>query len=81
MKKTYVKPVVAFENFQMIANVASSTCVYTTPTSTNGVECYYTDKEGWTRFSESVGTNCFFKHSVDEFCYHVPGENNSVFGS
>ena len=81
MKKTYVKPMVAFENFQMKANIAGS-CTHM-GNQANGNSCVFQDN-GWTIFliDNSACTEGEFKLPVDsEVCYDVPTADTSIFNS
>ena len=76
MKKTYVKPMVAFENFQMTSSVAG-TCK-SIATTTDGNTCVYVAGNGWVYFN--MNTTCTTPYN-ESFCYHVPTEDTTVFAS
>lgn len=81
MKKTYVKPMVAFESFQMTSNIAGDceeiiknqsrdTCGL----SIGGNMTAFITKENGCSF-ETVDGN------PDYACYHVPTDDNNLFNS
>lgn len=81
MKKTYAKPQIVFESFQLTANIAGG--CNTSPNSTNEATCGYNDN-GWIVFQNSavcidvqVGTD----GEYNGLCYHVPTGDKSVFTS
>ncbi len=82
MKKSYVKPRVYFENFQLSANIAGN-CggpnkdpVFMGNHS-NAHSCTWSDGEA-TLFIENAA--CTSKPDGN-ICYDVPFENNRIFGS
>lgn len=78
VKKFYSKPNVEFVNFSLAGSIAA-TCVYQ-GTETDVNTCGYTteDSNGWTFFAQDI---CDIAVGDKEFCYHVPTEDISVFGS
>ena len=80
MKKTYAKPQIVFESFQLTANIAGD--CNTRPNSTNEATCGYNDN-GWIIFQSGplctmpVGQDGIY----DRICYHVPTGDISVFTS
>ena len=80
MKKTYAKPQIVFESFQLTANIAGD--CNTKPNSTNEATCGYNDN-GWIVFQNSAVCNVQVgpdgKHNG--LCYHVPTGDMSVFTS
>lgn len=80
MKKTYAKPQIVFESFQLTANIAGG--CNTSPNSTNEATCGYNDN-GWIVFQNSAVCNVYAdqdgKHN--RLCYHVPTGDISVFTS
>lgn len=83
MKKSYVKPQVYFENFQLSASIAGDceaivknqskgTCGYE---MTGGV-VLFTGTDSFCNFPIVDGSNKY-----DDLCYHGPYTNNNVFGS
>lgn len=81
MKKTYAKPQIVFESFQLTANIAGD--CNTGPNSADEATCGYNDDNGWIVFQNSAV--CNFPAGPDgkhnELCYHVPTGDISVFTS
>ena len=80
MKKTYAKPQIVFESFQLTANIAGG--CNTRPNSADEATCGYYDN-GWIVFQNSAV--CNFPAGPDGkhngLCYHVPTGDISVFTS
>lgn len=80
MKKTYAKPQIVFESFQLTANIAGD--CNTRPNSADEATCGYYDN-GWIVFQNSAV--CNFPAGPDGkhngLCYHVPTGDISVFTS
>ena len=80
MKKTYAKPQIVFESFQLTANIAGD--CNTRPNSANEATCGYYDND-WIVFQNSAV--CNFPAGPDGkhngLCYHVPTGDISVFTS
>lgn len=79
MKKSYIKPVLTFENLAISANVASG-CAFL---STNAAEyvCPVLDTEtGWVLFSDYSVCEMELNHG-DTICYDIPLANANVFSS
>ena len=80
MKKTYAKPQIVFESFQLTANIAGG--CNTRPNSADEATCGYYDN-GWIVFQNSAV--CNFPAGPDGeyngLCYHVPTGDKSVFTS
>ena len=80
MKKTYAKPQIVFESFQLTANIAGG--CNTGPNSADEATCGYNDN-GWIVFQNSAV--CNFPAGPDGkhngLCYHVPTGDMSVFTS
>ena len=79
MKKSYMKPVLTFENLAISANVASGCALLcTTPVE---YTCPVLDPEsGWTIFSDP--TVCFWDlQPGDTICYDIPLVDANVFSS
>ena len=80
MKKTYAKPQIVFESFQLTANIAGD--CNTRPNSADEATCGYYDN-GWIVFQNSAV--CNFPAGPDGkhngLCYHVPTGDMSVFTS
>ena len=81
MKKTYAKPQIVFESFQLTANIAGD--CNTKPNIANEATCGYIDDNGWIIFQNSAVCNLPAgqdgKHN--RLCYHVPTGDISVFTS
>lgn len=85
MKRTYSKPEIAFESFNLSANIAAN-CEIIIPTPYSGTCGYaYEGGNGTTMFTSEAGTAvCNIAINDDEsngFCYHVPIESNNLFNS
>lgn len=81
MKKTYVKPKVYFESFELSANIATG-CKLISNATANA--CAVTDKDlGVTYFGDtaSCGAGYTPPGPNDKFCYGVPQANNNIFTS
>ena len=80
MKKTYAKPQIVFESFQLTANIAGDCNIR--PNITNEATCGYNDN-GWIVFQNDAVCNVLAgpdgKHNG--LCYHVPTGDISVFTS
>ena len=79
MKKSYMKPQVAFEHLDVTTNVSSGCNLL----GTNSAEyiCPVIDEEsGWTIFSDEI--NCMFMPGDnDTICYDIPIANSNIFMS
>lgn len=79
MKKSYSKPDILFDSFQMCASIASCEVVANMRKDVCGMEMAV----GVAMFTEAVN-NCSWKQEDGEYdglCYHVPLEAYNVFGS
>ena len=81
MKKTYSKPDILFDNFTMTTSIAACEVEATFSRGVCGVEM----TNSMTIFTDAVN-GCNWKvedadASFDFLCYHVPSDNNNVFGS
>ena len=77
-KKAYSKPCVGLVDFSLTGSIAA-TCVHK-GNNTDGNTCGYMDN-GYLVFSQG-GVCDFPVDPVDnKFCYHVPTEDKSIFGS
>lgn len=77
MKKTYVKPMIVFEDFKISSNIANS-CE--TRVSANKNTCGIT--VGNITYFALEGVCTTDGDNLDpEFCQHVPLEDNRLFGS
>lgn len=76
MKKTYSKPTISFENFQMTSSIAGS-CAFNDTATTR--ESCSVDMDGFNIFVSA----CEFPPlgSDSEICYDVPMDDTRVFGS
>lgn len=76
VKKAYSKPHVEFVDFSLSGSIAA-TCVHQ-GTQSDISTCGYVGDGGWIVYAQ----NSFCDIGTDkEFCYHVPTEDNSIFGS
>lgn len=80
MKKTYAKPQIVFESFQLTANIAGG--CNTGPNSADEATCGYNDN-GWIVFQNSAVCNVLAgpDGNYNRLCYHVPTGDMSVFTS
>lgn len=81
MKKTYAKPQIVFESFQLTANIAGG--CNTRPNITNEATCGYKDN-GWIVFQNSavcIDVQVDPDGEYNGLCYHVPTGDKSVFTS
>ena len=82
MKKTYTKPIVAFENFQIISNFAAG-CAQIVTTLAEGT-CGIPVLEDLIVFSDNSKGDCnaLPDESLDDFaCYHSPTSDTKLFNS
>lgn len=85
MKKSYVKPQVVFEDFQLSANIAGN-CgtadgVKDRATHSDGNSCQYQTSFGMLYTNEN---SCDFTTQDDiatNLCYHIPDANYRFFAS
>lgn len=81
MKKTYVKPEVYFESFELSTSIATG-CEYKTDHAMN--QCVY-DIAGGRNVFVDENTNCKDVKvpggSYGSVCYHVPAETSNLFTS
>lgn len=77
MKKTYSKPVISFESFQLSESIAN-TCTekISADTNTCGIKYGFND----TLFTTGTASICTLEEQAKD-CYHVPENNPSIFGS
>lgn len=80
MKKVYIAPRIAYDDFQLSENIAMCELI-----STNQAryECAVVDDEtGWVIFSDTTGGSCVQTPADGEqICYEIPMENYNVFVS
>lgn len=72
MKKTYSKPVIVFESFQLATSIAGGCAKGTEPPVDVGGFIVFTNDNCNTLPEEGKDYNV---------CYHVPTEDNNVFSS
>ena len=79
MKKTYCKPQVAFENFELCANIAAG-CAFKTNHWRH--TCAYTIAGGFKVFVQDAN-ECVYKwqDGASGICYHVPIDSRTIFTS
>ena len=83
MKKSYVKPQVYFENFQLSTNIAGEcgTDREFFGNHSTGDVCTWIGDEPNTVFTQS-NTGCYYKpNSEGKICYDIPLSANRIFGS
>ena len=87
MKKTYLKPEIAFESFTLSTNIAGNCEQPFVTNSTKGV-CAIESSGGVNIFSGTVALCDFLPEQMggkedewDGFCYHVPTEDRNLFNS
>lgn len=74
-RKAYSRPCAELVDFSLSGSIAA-TCVHQ-GTNMDSNSCGYEDN-GWIVYAQ----NSFCDIGTDiEFCYHVPTEDNSIFGS
>lgn len=82
MKKTYVKPEVYFESFELSTNIATG-CEYKTGFAIN--ECTYKLPGGLGNVFVNENTQCYDIKAPDQsygsVCYQVPAEASNLFTS
>lgn len=83
MKKTYVKPEVYFENFELSANIAAGCGAgYKGKVTSHDIHtCGYTYYNGYTVFSQGI---CDYEtQDGNEYglCYDIPTGDNKIFAS
>lgn len=87
MKKAYMKPEIAFEDFALTINIAGG-CGLMVNNPTKGT-CGIPGSGGETLFGDFNTTGCTFNwinangsdSFGDGFCYHNPGESYFLFNS
>lgn len=78
MKKTYVKPEVYFENFELSANIATGCAI----SINHNVGSCWKGFEGFKDFNIFVDSYpCTTIPDEDGFCYHSPTDANNIFTS
>lgn len=81
MKKTYCKPQISFEDFELSANIAAKCAISVGPDDLQ--HCAY-EIPGIGKLFLRTYSECEYKLRTDgEFglCYHIPMERNSLFNS
>lgn len=80
MKKSYVKPQIAFESFQLSTSIAAS-CALLGSQSAQYI-CPVTDPDsGFILFTDDVASPCDTAPVGGSICYDVPVANWNVFSS
>lgn len=79
MKKTYVKPQVYFENFQLSANIAAG-CGTITKLATEQAQCGYNDGIKVIFIQDYTGCSYGQDEGSNSICYHT-FEGNKLFTS
>ena len=79
MKKSYIKPAIAFESLAITANVSSG-CTLIGTTNAEYVCPVIDEESGWTIFSNN-GQCMMTPGPNDTICYDIPLANTSVFAS
>ena len=82
MKKTYVKPEVYFESFELSANIASG-CAFITKTHAEVSNCSYNDGVDVIFMSTTHGcvTEVVDGNNGGKICYHVSADEKRLFTS
>ena len=81
MKKTYVRPEVYFESFELSASIAAGCGTGFNHDNTN-----FSNPDSCQYFfgTEKVFLNigpCTLTNNKDKFCYNVPTDNQAIFSS
>lgn len=80
MKKTYVKPQIAYESFQLSTSIATSCALLGTQSAQ--YVCPVTDPDsGFILFVDDVASPCDTAPVNGSICYDVPVANWNVFSS
>lgn len=79
MKKTYEKPQIMFDSFELSQDIAAG-CEFINGLQAQGV-CGYATRDGVV-FTELISGCKYTKpDGNNSLCYHVPAENTNIFGS
>ncbi len=78
MKKTYNKPQIVFESFEITTSIAAG-CMFLTDTKSDSNSCSYTEN-GVTIFT-SKDVCGMDDTDAKGFCYHVPTDSYVIFNS
>ena len=79
MKKSYIKPAIAFESLAITANVSSG--CYLLATNSAEYVCPVIDEEsGWTIFSD-YAVCVIVPETNDQVCYDIPLAGSNIFSS
>lgn len=76
VKKAYSKPNVEFVDFSLSGSIAAA-CTHQ-GTNTDDQTCGYLMSNGWLVYAQNSFCDV---GSDEEFCYHVPTADTSIFGS
>ena len=79
MKKTYVKPELYFESFELSSNIASG-CQTITKLQSKETACGYNDGVD-VIFTSSMGGCNVKDDGTGKICYDVPSDSNRLFTS
>ena len=79
MKKTYVKPQIAYESFQLSTSIAAS-CALLGSVSAQYICPVYDEELGLNYFADSTAL-CDTVPANSKICYDVPMENFNIFSS
>ena len=80
MKKTYVKPQIAYESFQLSTSIAAS-CAFLSTGAAQYVCAIVDPDTGFSLFANSPVSSCDTVPANTKICYDVPTENWNVFSS
>ena len=81
MKKTYVKPQIAYESFQLSTSIAAG-CQHEFVLPATEYVCPVEDPDtGWLLYAESATSPCDTAAGGEKFCYHVSEQNWTVLSS
>ena len=79
MKKTYVKPEVYFESFELSANIATG-CKFITKTHAEVSNCYFDDGVDRIFMTKTGGCETLVPDG-GTICYHVSADEKRLFTS
>ena len=80
MKKTYVKPQIAYESFQLSTSIANGCELY--PTNLAQYVCPVEDPDtGFSLFADNQASLCDTVPANGKICYDVPNANWNVLQS
>ena len=79
MKKTYVKPQILFDSFELSQDIAAG-CEFKNGLQAQGA-CGYATRNGVVFVEGVEGCEYTQPDTNDALCYHVPTENTNIFAS